>query len=236
VKDKPDAQPLDPAQVKGRIVFENVTFSEYSSFINATFEEGLDLDRTTVKNVLNFSGAKELGTRKSLGKTSRETYRILKSNFTKLGNRIESNAYFSLEMKKRKKSLRFGSSDWWIYTFHDYSSGFGMCWLRPVLWIILISLLTYFYMDAHTQMKDIFEYWREFFTRGEISKELMSRFQNGAPFANDLKGIVEHANIFGGYKNNKNIDRYPIIFFLSKIAISYLYYQFIMAVRKDTKR
>ena len=27
VKDKPDAQPLDPAQVKGRIVFENVTFA-----------------------------------------------------------------------------------------------------------------------------------------------------------------------------------------------------------------
>jgi uncharacterized protein YjbI with pentapeptide repeats len=81
--------------------FEYVTFLNFANFRNAKFYNGLDFEHTNLKEPLNFLNAYI-----APKNTNRETYRIIKHSFDKIGNQIEANKYFSFEMKKYKEELK----------------------------------------------------------------------------------------------------------------------------------
>lgn len=77
-----------------------MTFLSFVNFRNATFNSGLDLENANLKEMPNFLNVKLLS-----NNTNRETLRIIKHSFDKVGNHIEANKYFSLEMERHKNDM-----------------------------------------------------------------------------------------------------------------------------------
>jgi hypothetical protein len=84
-----------------KVEFEYVTFLNFTNFRKAKFYNGLDLENTNLKESPNFLNAEI-----NFTNTNRETFRIIKHSFDKIGNQIEANKYFSYEMKKYKEELK----------------------------------------------------------------------------------------------------------------------------------
>lgn len=119
--------------------FQYVTFMGFVNFRNTIFAGGLNLDSTNLKEAPNF-----LNTIINPENTSRETFRILKFSFEKIGNSIESNKYFALEMKKYSEELKNKKGFYQeklIYWMNDKISNFGQNYIRPLGWLILSSII-----------------------------------------------------------------------------------------------
>jgi hypothetical protein len=82
-------------------MFKYVTFLDFTNFRSVEFNNGLDLETTNLQEPPNFLNAKI-----NVKNTNRETFRIIKHSFDKIGNQIEANKYFSFEMKKYKEELK----------------------------------------------------------------------------------------------------------------------------------
>jgi hypothetical protein len=87
-------------KAKEKVEFEYVTFLNFTNFRKAKFFNGLDIEHTNLKESPNFLNAEI-----NFDNTSRETYRIIKHSFDKIGNQLEANKYFSYEMQKYKEEL-----------------------------------------------------------------------------------------------------------------------------------
>ncbi|HCJ6811733.1 TPA: hypothetical protein NVH31_001922 [Vibrio cholerae] len=121
--------------------FEYVTFLGFVNYRNAIFNGGLDLENTNLKEPPNF-----LKMKVDYENTNRETYRIIKNSFDKSGNHIEANKYFSLEMTKYKEELSTQpmSQEKLILWLNKNISNFGMSYIRPILLILLFSIIYQF--------------------------------------------------------------------------------------------
>jgi hypothetical protein len=128
--------------------FEYVTFLNFANFRKAAFYNGLDFEHTNLKEPLNFLNA-EINDKN----TNRETYRIIKHSFDKIGNQIEANRYFSYEMKKYKEELlnekntasndnqkRKVKQELFIYNINEWLSDFGMNYINPLKLMCISSL------------------------------------------------------------------------------------------------
>jgi hypothetical protein len=105
-----------------------------------------------------------------------------------------------------------------VYAVHEWSSNYGTSWVRPLGWMLVIAFIfafgfcQYIYCD-HKWCWEI-EYnpaiWHE---------------------------VAKYLSIFYLGDNEKNFFKaYPWLLIVHKASLGYLYYQFIMAVRKDTKK
>jgi hypothetical protein len=92
---------IKSSEVKEKVEFEYVTFLSFTNFRKSKFFNGLDIEHTNLKESPNFLNAEINETN-----TNRETFRIIKHSFDKIGNQIEANKYFSYEMKKYKEELK----------------------------------------------------------------------------------------------------------------------------------
>ena len=120
--------------------FEYVTFSSFANFRNATFNGGLDIAFINLKEPPNFLKAFV-----PLDFTNRETLRIIKHSFEKIGNNIEANKYFVLEMKKYKQELFFTKGkrqEKIVFWLNEHISNFGQNYFRP-MWLILFFGIIY---------------------------------------------------------------------------------------------
>ncbi|MFA6191297.1 MAG: hypothetical protein WC665_02995 [Sulfurimonas sp.] len=199
---------------------DNVSFARLAQFKKAIFHDGLNLDKTNIENEINFYDVQELDSKLSKEKTSRETYRIIKYNFEKIGNKIEANKYHAFELEQKRKDLEENiSSDWrekWVFRFHDWSSEHSTNWFRALWLIFLVGFLTIFLVHFDI-VKDLF------FHPNHFKIEYISKIWNE----------------FWQYINITNLEKLkdkPFIFFLNKVSLGYLYYQFLTAVRKDTRK
>ncbi|MDP2894854.1 MAG: hypothetical protein Q8N78_10870 [Sulfurimonas sp.] len=199
-----------------KLIFKYVTFEGHNHFKSAKLHKGLDLEYTNVQKEINFYGIEIL----DKTTTSQETYRIIKNQFEKLNNKIEANKYHALELEQRRKELEENkSSDWrekWVFRIHDWSSEHSTNWFRALLWIIFVSFLTIFLVHF------------------EIVKDLFFH-----PYHFKIEYIFKICNEFWQYINITNLEKLkdkPFIFFLNKVSLGYLYYQFLTAVRKDTRK
>lgn len=118
--------------------FEYVTFLGFVNYRNAIFHGGLDLENTNLKEAPNFLKIKIYS-----GNTNRETYRIIKNSFDKVGNNIEANKFFSLEMRQYKVELSKQpiSQETVIFWLNKNISNFGMSYIRPVFLILIFSII-----------------------------------------------------------------------------------------------
>ncbi|MGJ0338451.1 hypothetical protein [Aliarcobacter cryaerophilus] len=119
--------------------FQYVTFLSFINFRNTKFKSGLMFEDTNLKEYPNF-----LNSDIEFENTSKETYRIIKYSFDKLGNHIEANKYFAREMKKYKNELSKNcswSQERFIFWFNETISNYGQNYFKPTLLLLLSSFL-----------------------------------------------------------------------------------------------
>lgn len=82
--------------------------------------------------------------------TNRETLRIIKNSFDKIGNHIDANKFFVKEMMRYKQDLFKDKSitqEKLVFLFNEKVSSFGQSYLKPLYLflgaIIIYSLLVY---------------------------------------------------------------------------------------------
>lgn len=219
-----------------------VTLEGYSHFRNAEFNEGLNLDYANIQNEMNFFGSKGLKSDISKNNTSQETYRIIKHQFEKLGNKIEANKYHALELEQKRKKLEEEKGDWkerLVFMFHDLSSKHSTNWFRALLWIVFIGSITVLLNQS---------FW--FILLPPIIYFLSTKCNDIISFKLSVQ-ILSFAIVIGVYPNIYMDDIFKFISILTKeddfcynyflmtfnkVSLGYLYYQFLMSVRKDTRK
>lgn len=199
------------------MIFKYVTFQGYSHFREAIFRKGLNLEYSNIENEMNFFAILGLDSKESMENTTQETYRIIKHQLQKVGNIIDANIYHSLELtKKREKvcSLRSDKTgkilDCITLTIHKVSSSFSTNWLYALLWILAVGIATNAIISG---------------SLCEPKTWLGIKFYI---FSYPLTPVEE----FCGEESCSM----GWLFIVNKILLGYLYYQFITAARKDTKK
>ncbi len=200
---------------------EYVIFEKFTSFRNSIFYKGLNLDFTSADKEINFFGIKGLENNKSKEETSQETYRIIKYNFEKIGNKIEANKYHALELDQKRRELEKNKwnnkKDYLVFKLHSWSSEHSTNWSLALLWIFAVGFLTVFSLHLDIA-KDLF------FQPNHFKIEYI-----GKMFSQFFK-FIYIGNMDDILKNNS------FIFLLNKMLLGYLYYQFLISVRKDTRK
>ncbi|MFT5874169.1 MAG: hypothetical protein ACI8WT_003129 [Clostridium sp.] len=240
-----------------KISFKYVTFSGLVQFRSADFIHGLNLDKTNIEKEINFYNVKGLEKNSEKNKTSQETYRILKFNCEKMGNIIDANHYHSLELEKRKeylngkyfvykiknfpseieyflglnenregleKQYKGSLQEWIVFNINYIASIFATSWLLPLLWMIVLGVYTSYSV-----------YWSD----GTLDKLLEMPKLSYLGSKEYFYDVYEGLKISFKYMSIIKVDEYhgsSIMFFFNKVLLGYLYYQFITAVRKDTRK
>ncbi len=124
--------------------FRYSTFTSFTNFRKTTFFSGLCLEEANFKEPPNFLNISLEPTNTKVLNTSRETLRIIKYSFERLGNQIESNKYFVHEMKKYKQEVKENKGrkqDRLILLANEFISNFGQSYVRPiVLYLVMVIL------------------------------------------------------------------------------------------------
>ncbi len=118
--------------------FKYVTFLSFVNFRNTSFYGGLDIEYINLKEAPNFLNAQV-----PLKNTNRETFRIIKHSFDKIGNSIEANRFFVWEMKKYKEGLASSkmTQEKIIFILNECISDFGQSYLRPIIWLTVVGVI-----------------------------------------------------------------------------------------------
>lgn len=224
-----------------KLIFKYITFESFSHFRKSKLYDGLDLDYSNIQEEMNFFDVEYLDKTKAKKNTSQETYRIIKHNFEKIGNKIEANKYHALELKKYRTNIWKGIKNNLLYDnkpsssvldgivtlFHWISSNHSTNWLLVLVWIFMVGLLTTIGMTEGFNIYDINTY--SLIEKGKvfINMQLIH-------FGHDTFTFVINYN---EYKLNYDLNfEDKVILFINKISLGYLYYQFLLSIRKDTRK
>ncbi len=128
-------------------IFKYITFNEFSNFRQAKFFDGLDIEKANFAQVPNFLNAVV-----PLQNTPRETFRIIKHSFDGVGNHVDANEYFALEMRRRRRELGIrgllSSNEGGVLLLNLIFSNFGKWYLLPVMWFIALAFTANITYDA----------------------------------------------------------------------------------------
>ncbi len=203
-----------------KLIFQYVTFESYSHFRKAKLEKGLDLDYANIQNEMNFFDVQKLDEKEAKENTSQETYRIIKHNFEKIGNKIEANKYLALELEKKKIALENKKPREWlnyiVFKTHWLSSEFGTNWLKPLVYTLITSLITISFIH-HSEVIKI------------ISDPCLL---NSDYIWKAIDKLFQYMYILN--KNEKLVANSGVLIF-NKTLLGYFYYQFLISIRKNTK-
>ncbi|MBJ9559766.1 hypothetical protein [Citrobacter sp. FDAARGOS_156] len=196
-------------------VFKFVTFIGFTNFRNSKFYQGLDLEDTNLKEAPNFLNIELLS-----GNTNRETLRIIKNSFDKIGNHIEANKFFVLEMSKYKQELSKKplNQEKLIFWLNEKTSNFGQSYLLPIFWVVIFSIIYYLIILGY-------------------ESNLLYRLM---PYANEKIKLV--SSVFNGVAASiipfKSLlrDGMEFISLLFYIIFASLIWQIIVAVKRHTRR
>ena len=200
--------------------FKYTVFEKLVIFRKAIFEKSINLEDSIIKGEANFLNMTSRD--REINIANKETARIIKHSFDKVGNTIEANKYFAYEMKKEMESISIKDDlnkkimlnlNYWI-------SDFGQSWIRPLSIILVVAVL-------HTLL--IYG----------IDNKNFQIINSSNPMYNSLKWIVDFANnlaynILPFKKSLIHGQEFISLIFL--IIYSTLIYNFIVAVKRVTKR
>lgn len=118
-----------------------VAFYGIVNFRSACFWQALDLRNTNRAEVPNFLDAQFQKQAKL--QTDRETFRVIKHSFDAVGNHIEANRYYALEMDSYRRELAKGGArlERFLLWFNHISSNHGQNYLLPIIWIVFCVFL-----------------------------------------------------------------------------------------------
>jgi hypothetical protein len=196
------------------IQFKYTFFKGYTLFRDVIFENGLNLDYASIENEINFFNLQGLDSEKSKKITSQETYRIIKYQFDKIGNRRESNKYHALELEKNNSS---NFQDWIIFKLQWWSSRHTTNWILPLLYITLVSLVSIAFLHLDLLIKVSYN-------------PNLFKFEY---IINILNEFPKYIYIL--YKGDDLLSL-PWVLVFNKFSLGYLYYQFLLSVRRYTRK
>ena len=189
------------------INFKYTTFEKLALFRKTTFEKTVNFEDSIFKEEANFLDI-------TANMANRETARIIKNSFEQQNNTIEANRFYALEMKKREeeltKKLPKSFLEWIIFKIHGISSDHSQSWFLALFWIVLISL----FYTANIQDNFIDTVFATY-------------------YSDMLDNIANAVNPFS-IMTSKDPMTFDLLMF--KITITYLFYQFVVSVRQNTRR
>tara|TARA_R110001599_G_scaffold350254_2_gene580039 strand:+ start:22654 stop:24183 length:1530 start_codon:yes stop_codon:yes gene_type:complete len=196
-------------------IFLYATFLSFVNFRKTDFYSGLDIEHINLKEAPNFLNANINSTN-----TNRETFRIIKNSFDKIGNHIDANKFFVQEMRKYKNDLKKKkvTQEKIIYFINEKFSNFGQSYIRPILWLLLVSTIYAGLIYGH-QSGYLYEVYPP-------ANELIASISNSVNF------VAKHALPF---KNilREGMEFVSIIFYIIMASLIWLT---IVAIKRHTKR
>lgn len=205
--------------------FNKTTFEDIVVFSHTTFRQNTNFQYTTFEKLAIFRDSnfeETLNLRDSIFKSdvnfldikanmaNRETARIIKYQLQKIGNIIDSNKFHSLELSQQRKDI-------WD------TNEFSLKLLRDGI----VSFL-HFISSNHSTNWVLTLFW--IFVTGYLTGFGLEKY-NAIPF-DFLLDTIKYMSII---QIDENIKQNPIILFFNKAVLGYLYYQFLTAIRKDTR-
>jgi hypothetical protein len=121
-----------------KAVFLYATMMSFINFRHASFRSGLDLEHINLKEPPNFLNATIFSSN-----TNRETFRIIKHSFDRIGNYIEANKFYEMEMLKYKEELKNKKkySTYLLLRLYELTSHYGQSYIRPILFTLLTAIV-----------------------------------------------------------------------------------------------
>jgi hypothetical protein len=129
------------------IKFKAIVFDKLVIFNNIKIKNILDLKGITFRDEANFLEMKNIkeGKLETKNIENRETARIIKHSLDKVGNIIEANKFYTLEMEHYKKELdeskESNIQEKFIFWMNKTISNFGQSWILPIFWIFIITMV-----------------------------------------------------------------------------------------------
>ncbi|MDN5110835.1 pentapeptide repeat-containing protein [Aliarcobacter butzleri] len=249
--------------------FYNTSFVKYNDFRFTTFNQSVNFSKAKFNNIdfgdTNFLSFVDFSEIKNIENEqiecekieNRKTARILKSKLDESNNIIESNYFYSIEMKKREKELeediREGKNffEWLVFKIHGLSSNHSQDWLLALFWIISFTLLSVTIekiFSSHIGLSDKCVVSFLIFSMIVISNIYLANskkvyylifiaiyFFIYLIFTEDLylKCFSKTLNPFSLMQANDPINGIELLY---KIIIAYLIYQLIISIRQNTRR
>lgn len=195
--------------------FMYATFLSFVNFRNTVFHNGLDIENINLKESPNFLNANI-----NPKYTNRETFRIIKNSFDKIGNHIEANKYYVCEMKKYKEKLlkTNNTQEKIIIYLNEKISDFGQSYIKPVIWIVLSAIVYNLLVLGHENNTLYLIYPPANNIINTISSTLNSIAGSMLPFTKLLRSGMEFVSL------------------LFYVIYASLIWQTIVAVKRHTRR
>lgn len=204
---------FDEITYKGFTLFDDCTFNTKAKFEYIIFEKFTSFRGSKFNKGIDLeytSSDKEINFYgieiSDKNSTSQETYRIIKNQFENLNNKIEANKYHALEMELHRKNI-------WS---KEYIT-FGLLTDGIVSFVHWLS-------SNHSSNWFLALFWI-------FVVSLITNINLG--YGITVDNIFKYINILSKIEDFK--DSY-IAMTLNKVSLGYLYYQFLTAVRKDTRK
>ena len=174
----------------------------------------LAADYANIEKEMNFFDVKGLDSKISKLNTSQETYRIIKHQFEKLNNKIEANKYHALEMEQHRRNNFESLKNSFLF---DKEISFEN---------ILNSTISCFHWLSSNHSSNwvyplLWIFAISFITTWSLGFEIT--INNSFKYINILSKIEDFNSSY-------------IAMTLNKVSLGYLYYQFLTAIRKDTRK
>ena len=204
----------DNVEFSEKVIFEYVSFMGHLYIRNSSFFSGLDLDNANLEKEMTFHNNRGLDTSKSIKNTSQETYRIIKYQLETVGNIIASNKYQALELQKHRKN-----------SWRKIKEDFLDC--KFVSNDLLDGIVAFFHWISSNHSRNWFWTLIWIFIVGAGTNYLI-----GHEFT--LECTFKYLSIIN--INDECLKNHPIIAVLNKVLLGYLYYQFLTAIRRNTRK
>ena len=137
--------------------FQYVSFSGIVNFRNSRYFQGLELDKVTSNEYMDF-----LNSNVGFEYTDRDTFRRIKYSFDQIGNHIEANKFFKYEMDKYREELSKQEgrrAEKFVFWFNSYTSDFGQDYTKPIKLIgwVTIPYSIMFFLQKFDCLYKIYE-------------------------------------------------------------------------------
>lgn len=198
-----------------KAIFRDVIFNSIANFRDSKFTNGLDIEMANFKESPNF-----LKSQISLAGSKRETFRVIKNSFDKIGNSLEANRFYALEMRKYREELKETGKTWekLVFWINDKVSEFGQNYIRPVI-IILILAVIYYLITIGYENNLIYKIYPPINNIINITSDFINNIAKSIiPFQKILKEGMESISL------------------LFSLIFGVLIWQTIIAVKRLTKR
>ena len=237
-------------------VFLLAVFNKNVSFNNSKFET-LDLARTSFLGFVDFVGITNIQNERfsRFNISNRDTARNLKHQLEKIGNHIDSNLFYKIEMDFRKKELAGKNFfEHIVFLFHSMSSNYSQNWILALFWIFIIGMFASYLKIEDSFVSPMFYngFGKELTLAIEVTVLTYLTLYNlvrGSKFTYILWIFISSlfiywnltediylnhfAKVINPFNNGKDLTSLSLLF---KLLLGYLAYQFIVSIRQNTRR